>query len=235
MNQTSDSAVQPLPTSRRRPPAWRTGAAVVIVVVAAILLAILLTYCAGHGGGPTGAGGGGAAGAGGGGAGGSGGRPPITVGTSKASLGAIPIELSALGTVTPLANVNVNARVSGMLDSVAFQEGQMVRAGQLLAQIDPRPFQVALDQAQAQLMHDQALLRDAQLDLSRYRTLKAQDSIAAQQVDTQAALVSQYEATVSADRALVANARLNLSFARITAHQRSSCSLMISTRQPWRG
>ena len=212
MNQTSDRAVQPLPTSRRRPPAWRTGAAVVIVVVAAILLAILLTYCAGHGGGPTGAGGGG-----GGGAGGSGGRPPITVGTSKASLGAIPIELSALGTVTPLANVNVNARVSGMLDSVAFHEGQMVRAGQRLAQIDPRPFQVALDQAQAQLMHDQALLRDAQLDLSRYRTLKAQDSIAAQQVDTQAALVSQYEATVSADRALVANARLNLSFARITA------------------
>jgi multidrug efflux system membrane fusion protein len=191
------------------------GVTIIVVIGIAILLGALLTFCAGQGG--AGAGGPGGAGRGGGGFGGAGGRPPITVGTSKAVLGAIPIEFTALGSVTPLATVNVNARVSGMLDKVAFREGQMVKAGQLLAQIDPRPFQVALDQAQAQLLHDQALLRDAQLDLTRYKTLKAQDSIAGQQVDTQVALVSQDEATVSADQAAVANARLNLSFAHITS------------------
>jgi multidrug efflux system membrane fusion protein len=212
MNQTNDrTSVQPAAKPRRRVSKWRTTVAIAVVIAGAILLAILLTYCAGHGGGQPGGGRGGPRG------GGSGGRPPITVGTSKATLGAIPIELTALGTVTPLANVSVNARVSGMLDSVAFREGQMVRAGQLLAQIDPRPFRVAVQQAQAQQAHDEALLRDAQLDLTRYRALKAQDSIAAQQVDTQNALVSQYQATVRADQAAVANAQLNLSFARITA------------------
>jgi multidrug efflux system membrane fusion protein len=139
------------------------------------------------------------------------------VATSKATLGSIPIEFTALGTVTPLATVNVTARVSGMLDKVAFREGQMVRAGQLLVQIDPRPFQVAVDQAQAQLLHDQALLVNARLDLTRYNTLRKQDSVAGQTVDTQAALVSQDEATVKADQAALANARLNLSFAHITS------------------
>jgi multidrug efflux system membrane fusion protein len=184
------------------------------VILAAVALAIALTFCARQSGGPSAARGGGA---GGGGFGGPGGRPAITVGVSKAVAGAMPIEINALGTVTPLANVNVNARVSGMLDSVAFREGQLVRAGQLLAQIDPRPFQVALQQATAQLAHDQALLRDAQLDLNRYRTLKSQDSIAGQQVDTQAALVGQYQATIAADQAAVDNARLNLSFTRIAS------------------
>jgi multidrug efflux system membrane fusion protein len=113
--------------------------------------------------------------------------------------------------------VDVTARVSGNLDKVAFREGQMVRAGQLLVQIDPRPFQVALDQAQAQLLHDQAVLADAKLDLTRYLTLRKQDSVAGQTVDTQAALVNQDEATVKADQAAVANARLNLSFAHITS------------------
>ena len=128
----------------------------VVVIAAAVVLALVLTFCAKHGG---------AAGGPGGGGGGPGGRPAITVGIAKVAAGAIPIEVDALGTVTPLATVTVNARVSGLLDKVDFKEGQMVRKGQLLAQIDPRPFQVALDQANGQLLHDQALLADAKLDL----------------------------------------------------------------------
>jgi multidrug efflux system membrane fusion protein len=100
---------------------------------------------------------------------------------------------------------------------VAFKEGQIVRRGQLLAQIDPRPFQVALDQARGTLLHDQALLTNAEVDLKRYSLLHAQDSISGQTYDTQAALVRQDEGTVATDRAAVANARLNLSFTRITA------------------
>ncbi len=180
------------------------------VVVIAVVLGLVLTFCA-KSGAPGGSGGRG------GGTGGRGGRPATTVGIAKVVQGSIPITLSALGTVTPMATVNVNARVSGMLDSVAFREGQTVAKGQILAQIDPRPFQVALQQAQGQLLRDQALLQEARLDLARYRTLKAQDSIAGQTVDTQGALVKQDEATVSADRANVGNARLNLSFTRVTA------------------
>ncbi|MBA3812171.1 MAG: MdtA/MuxA family multidrug efflux RND transporter periplasmic adaptor subunit [Caulobacteraceae bacterium] len=179
------------------------------VVAAALLLAVLLTLwvrSAPH-----------RPGRGAHGGGGQGGRPQVTVGVAKAVLGSVPIELSALGTVTPLATVNVNARVAGMLDTVAFREGQFVRKGQLLARIDPRPFQVVVQQAQGQLLRDQALLRNARLDLARFQTLKAQDSIAGQQVDTQAALVKQDEATVSADQAAVASAQLNLSFTQIAS------------------
>ena len=179
------------------------------VVVIGVVLGLVLTFCA-----KSGASGDGGRG---GGPGGRGGRPTTTVGIAKVVQGAIPITLSALGTVTPMATVSINARVSGMLNSVAFREGQSVAKGQLLAQIDPRPFQVALQQAQGQLLRDQALLQEARLDLARYRTLKAQDSIAGQTVDTQGALVKQDEATVSADQANVGNARLNLSFTRVTA------------------
>ena len=206
---------QPGPLQRgpaKRRPYWRNARAIAIVIGVVIVLAVTLTLCARQAGGP----GGGGRGAGGG-SGGSGSRPAVTVATSKATLGSIPIEFTALGTVTPLATVNVIPRVSGMLDKVAFREGQMVKAGQLLAQIDPRPFQVALDQAQGQLLHDQALLVDARLDLTRYTTLAKQDSIAGQTLDTQAAVVKQDEATVKADQAAVANARLNLSFAHITS------------------
>ena len=139
----------------------------------------------------------------------------ITVGVATATLGDAPIDLSALGTVTPLATVNVTPRVGGMLDRVTFKEGQAVHKGQLLAQIDPRPFDVALKQAEGQLLRDQALLQTARMDLTRYQTLKAQDSISGQTYDTQAALVRQDEAVVSTDQAGVANARLNLSFTRI--------------------
>jgi membrane fusion protein, multidrug efflux system len=214
----------PSPISRPEPkrrPIWRTLLGIVIVVLIAIVLAIVLTFCAAHGGGePGGAPGGGPGGHGGRGGrfgSGPGGRPAVTVGVAKATLGEIPITQSALGAVTPLATVQVNARVSGLLDHVAFKEGQTVRRGQLLAQIDPRPFQVALDQAQGQLNHDQALLADAKLDLQRYSTLKAQDSISGQTYDTQAALVKQYEGAVFTDRATVANAKLNLSFSHVTS------------------
>jgi multidrug efflux system membrane fusion protein len=189
----------------------------VVVILVALALAAILTFCAAHGGGSGGGQGGGRGGRGGGAGGFAGGRPAITVGVAKAALGDIPIDVNALGTVTPLATVSVNARVSGQLNSVGFREGQMVRKGQLLAQIDPRPFQAALDQANGQLSHDEALLADAKLDLTRYRTLHAQDSIAGQTLDTQEALVKQDAAQVAADRASVESARLNLAFSRITS------------------
>ncbi len=222
---------EPAPMSPRAPgPSRPKGRAsrltiqIVLLLIVAIALAAVLTFCAkktptgpGGPGGPPGAGGAAGGHHRGGGAGGAGGRPPITVGVAKAVSGSMPIEVSALGTVTPVATVNVVPRVGGMLDRVAFREGQMVRKGQLLIQIDPRPFAVAVQQAKAQLLHDQALLQDARLDLTRYRTLQKEDSIAGQTLDTQAALVKQDEATVAADQANVANAELNLSFTRITA------------------
>src|SRR6185295_8809455 len=125
--------------------------------------------------------------------------------------------LSGLGTVVPMRTVVVRSRVDGELVRVNFTEGQYVKEGELLAQVDPRAFQVQLDQAEGQLIKDKALLANARIDLERYRTLFKQDSIASQQVDTQAALVQQYEGTVRTDQAMVDNARLQLSYARITA------------------
>ncbi len=193
---------------------------IVVVVIVAIALGALLSFCGRAGGG--GAGGppgrhGAHGGAGRSGGFGPGARPPTTVGIAKATLGDIPITQTALGTVTPMATVQVNARVSGQLFQVGFKEGQMVRKGQLLMQIDPRPYQVALQQAQATLAHDEALLADARLDLNRYAVLKAQDSVAVQTYDTQVATVKQDEATVKSDEANVANAKLNLEFTRVTA------------------
>jgi multidrug efflux system membrane fusion protein len=142
---------------------------------------------------------------------------PIPVVAGAAQVGDIPIYLSGLGTVVPMRTVTVRSRVDGELLRVNFTEGQYVKEGELLAQVDPRPFQVQLDQAEGQLIKDQALLANARIDLERYRTLFQQDSIASQQVDTQAALVRQYEGAVRTDQAMVDNGRLQLSYARITA------------------
>lgn len=125
--------------------------------------------------------------------------------------------LSGLGTVTPISSVMVRSRVDGQLVRIAFQEGQNVSAGDLLAEIDPRPFEVQVKLAEGQLARDLALLKNAELDLERYRTLLAQDSIAKQQVDTQDALVRQYRGTVRVDEGQLDNARLQLSYTRISA------------------
>jgi membrane fusion protein, multidrug efflux system len=141
----------------------------------------------------------------------------LPVVAAQARQGSIDVYLSALGTVTPRNMVTVRSRVDGQLMQVAFREGQLVKTGDLLAEIDPRPFEVQLTQAQGQLAKDQALLKNAQLDLERYRTLLSQDSISKQQVDTQESLVRQYEGTVKADQGQVDNAKLQLVYSRITA------------------
>ncbi|WP_428845363.1 MdtA/MuxA family multidrug efflux RND transporter periplasmic adaptor subunit [Burkholderia thailandensis] len=142
---------------------------------------------------------------------------PQPVQVATAARGEMPVVLNALGTVTPLANVTVRTQLSGYLQSVSFQEGQIVKQGDVLAQIDPRPYQISLANAQGALARDEALLATARLDLKRYQTLLAQDSIAKQTADTQASLVKQYEGTVQIDRAAVDSAKLNLAYARITA------------------
>ncbi|KUY80687.1 MdtA/MuxA family multidrug efflux RND transporter periplasmic adaptor subunit [Burkholderia sp. RF4-BP95] len=142
---------------------------------------------------------------------------PQPVSVATATQGEMPIVLSALGTVTPLANVTVKTQLSGYLQSVAFQEGQIVKKGDLLAQVDPRPYQVALENAEGTHARDSALLATARIDLKRYQTLLSQDSIASQTVDTQASLVKQYEGTVKTDQAAIDSAKLNLTYARITA------------------
>jgi multidrug efflux system membrane fusion protein len=129
----------------------------------------------------------------------------------------LPITLDALGTVTPVATVTLKAQVGGVLAEVLFEEGQMVKKGQLLARIDPRTYEQALMQAQGTRQRDQAQLEAARVTLARYNTLLGQDSIARQDVDTQAALVKQLEGTVLSDKASEASARVNLDYTRITA------------------
>ncbi len=145
------------------------------------------------------------------------GIPPVTVGVAAAVRTDIPVILEALGTVTPAATVRVQAQVSGVLKEVLFKEGQMVKTGQLLATIDPRPFEMALLQASGQRQRDEAQLDNARLTLQRYQTLLSQDSIARQEVDTQAALVKQLEGTINTDRAAEGTARINLGFTRVVA------------------
>ncbi len=134
-----------------------------------------------------------------------------------AKLGDINIVQTGLGTVAALTVATVKSRVDGLLQNVVFQEGRIVKAGEVLAEIDPQPLKVALAQVEGQLARDQAQLANARLDLERYRTLLAQDSIAKQQLDAQDALVKQFEGTVKVDQAQVDSAKLQLSYTRITA------------------
>lgn len=151
----------------------------------------------------------------GGGFGGGGRRGATTVGTTVAKSADIPVILEALGTVTPAATVTVRPQVSGVITEIRFREGQMVGKGDVLAVIDRRPFQMALAQARAQQQRDEAELDNAQVTLERYKTLLAQDSIAQQDVDTQAATVKQLEGTVAADRAAAGSAQLDLDYCEI--------------------
>lgn len=141
----------------------------------------------------------------------------VTVQVGPVTRGAMPVTLDALGTVTSAATVTVKTQISGKILEVGFQEGQFVNKGDFLVQIDPRPYQATLDQAQGQLTRDEALLAQAKLDLTRYETLLKQDSIARQQVDTQRALVRQNEAVRRSDTAAVENASINLNYCRIVS------------------
>jgi membrane fusion protein, multidrug efflux system len=142
---------------------------------------------------------------------------PQTVRDAPATTGEMPITINALGAVTPLAAITVKTQISGKLMEVGFQEGQMVKQGDFLAQIDSRPYEAVLAQEQAQLAKDSSLLDQAQANLTRFQTLEKQDSIARQQVDDQAFVVAQDKAAVASDQAQIDTAKLNIAYCRIVA------------------
>ncbi len=218
-----------LQTEKRHPPAPPAGGgpptaaekkrgrrAVLWTLLAVLVLgtAALLTYRSRTAQGatfrPGGAGGGGRRG-------GFGMAGPLPVVVTTAQKGTINIILEGLGTVTPLATITVTTQISGYLAEVKFTEGQLVKKGDILAVIDPRPYQVALEQAEGQLVQAQAQYKEAQIDLDRYQKLSTQDSISKQQVDAQQALVQQYEGMVKTNQAAVDNATLNLVYCHVTA------------------
>jgi membrane fusion protein, multidrug efflux system len=183
----------------RNAPRW---AVILAVLLALVLLAWLLTPGKGARTAPAGrfAGGG-----------------PMPVVTAQARTGDMPITLIGLGTVTPLATVTVQSQISGQIMKIAFKEGQTVKEGDALLQIDPRPYQVALEQAEGALARDKALLANARVDLDRYQTLFAQDSIAEQQLATQKSLVAQDEGNVRTDQGQIDAAKLNLTYCHIVS------------------
>jgi membrane fusion protein, multidrug efflux system len=142
---------------------------------------------------------------------------PVAVSVATAFLGDIQVKIPALGTVTPLATVTVRTQITGTLQKILFTEGQFVHQGDALAQIDPRPYEAALQQMEGNLKRDQALLADARLDLKRYEGLVKEDSIAQQQLDTQRALVDQYAGTIQSDEGQVKTAQVNLVYTHVIA------------------
>ncbi|HEX7794617.1 MAG TPA: MdtA/MuxA family multidrug efflux RND transporter periplasmic adaptor subunit [Vicinamibacterales bacterium] len=218
---TSENKRESIPAaarSRRRGAIWLVLFVVIIGVAGyavwrASRPASAATRTGTEGGGGFGGGRGG--GRGGGGRGGAGDLVPVVV--TNASRSTIPVYLNGLGTVTAYYTVTVKSRVDGQLMKVDFKEGDRVEQGQVLAEIDPRPFQVQLQLAQAALARDQALLVNARLDVERYNHLFERQLIPSQQVDTQAALVEQYQATIKQDEANIENAKLQLVYSKVTA------------------
>jgi len=225
MDSTVSPNKTPNPPTRPRKRSKVIGSIIAVLAMIALgALAWYLTHRTPQGAGAAGPGaaagarsGAGAGPGGGGPGGGRRGAPATTVGVATAEQVDIPVTLEALGTVTPAAVATVRPQVSGVLQKINFTEGQLVKAGQVLATIDPRQSEIALLQATGQRQRDEAQLENARLLLSRYRTLLEQDSIARQEVDTQAALVRQLEATVKTDTAAENLARLNLSYAQVKA------------------
>ncbi|HKT19732.1 MAG TPA: MdtA/MuxA family multidrug efflux RND transporter periplasmic adaptor subunit [Stellaceae bacterium] len=182
-------------------PRWRRAAWIALAIVAALALAWWLYHRvpAERPAGRFGAGG------------------PMPVVVAPVTQGNIDIVFNALGTVTPTATVTVRSQISGQLTQILFQEGQTVQKGDLLAVIDPRPYELALEQAQGQLLKDQALLKQAQTDLARYQILAKEDSIARQTVDGQVQLVRQYEGAIKTDQSQVDTANLNIAYCHVVA------------------
>jgi multidrug efflux system membrane fusion protein len=141
----------------------------------------------------------------------------VPVGVSRIATGDMPVQLMGLGTVTPMATVTVQTQINGQLTAVGYKEGQIVQKGQFLAQIDPRPYQIALTQAQGALAHDTGLLNQAKSDLARYLALDKANAIAKQIVTDQEFLVQQDTGTVLEDQAAVNNAKLNIAYCHIVA------------------
>ena len=210
-------ATEAPPRPRRR---WLGGTIALLVLAALIGTAWYLANRPPADAAPGGRPGGGARGPGGPGgprAGGGGSGPLVTVGMAVAKRADIPVYLDALGTVTPVTTITLRPQVSGVMTDVLFTEGQTVKKGDVLARIDPRPYEQALMQAQGTRVRDEAQLEAARVTLARFRTLLGQDSIARQDVDTQAALVKQLEGTVTTDKAAEGAARLNLEYTRVTS------------------
>jgi membrane fusion protein, multidrug efflux system len=203
----SPPAVAPPPTPTRRP---RIG---LYIAVAAVLVIAFAIYRGLHHGestsnqrfGPPGR------------AGSTNEDEPVAVGVARASLGDIVVRLPAIGTVTPLATVTVKTQISGYLQKIGFREGQIVRVGDFLAQIDPRPYQAVVDQDKGNLARDEATLADDRLDLTRYQDLIKQDAVSQQQLDQQKFLVDQYIGTVASDKAALEAAQVNLDYCHIVS------------------